>query len=76
MIRLLSRGLSALLIALVWTYRITIRPLLPPTCRFTPSCSEYMIQALRIYGPIRGTAKGIWRVCRCHPWNPGGYDPP
>jgi len=76
MIRLLARGLSGLLIGLVWAYRITVRPLLPPTCRFTPSCSEYMILALRKYGPIRGAAKGIWRVCRCHPWNEGGFDPP
>jgi putative membrane protein insertion efficiency factor len=76
LIRLLSRGIAGLLIGLVWVYRITVRPLLPPTCRFTPSCSEYMIQALRKYGPIRGAAKGIGRVCRCHPWNEGGFDPP
>jgi putative membrane protein insertion efficiency factor len=68
--------LSAVLIGLVWGYRYVIRPFLPPTCRFEPSCSEYMIQAVRKYGPVRGAAKGVWRVCRCHPFNPGGYDPP
>jgi putative membrane protein insertion efficiency factor len=75
-IRLLSRGLSAVLIGLVWVYRLLIRPLLPPTCIYTPSCSEYMIQAVRKYGPLHGSVKGVWRVCRCHPWSPGGYDPP
>ena len=76
MFRWLSRMLSAILIGLVWGYRLLIRPLLPPSCRFEPSCSEYMIQAIRKYGPIRGAAKGMWRVCRCNPFNPGGYDPP
>jgi len=76
MIRVLSRIGSGVLIVLVWLYRICVRPLLPSACRFEPSCSEYMIQALRKHGPIRGAAKGIWRICRCHPWNEGGYDPP
>jgi len=76
MIRVLSRIGSGVLIVLVWLYRIFVRPLLPSACRFEPSCSEYMIQALRKHGPIRGAAKGIWRICRCHPWNEGGYDPP
>ena len=63
-------------VALVKCYRVLLRPLLPPVCRFEPSCSEYMILAVRKYGPIRGAAKGVRRICRCHPWNPGGYDPP
>ena len=50
--------------------------LLPPTCRFAPSCSEYAIQAIGKYGAIKGGWLGVKRVCRCHPWNPGGYDPP
>ena len=76
MIRFGKRILATVLIALVWVYRITVRPLLPPACRFYPSCSEYFIQAVRKYGPIRGGAKGVWRVCRCHPFNEGGFDPP
>ena len=76
MIRWLSQILSAILIGLVWGYRWLIRPLLPPSCRFEPSCSEYMIQAIRKYGPLRGAAKGCWRICRCNPFNAGGYDPP
>lgn len=76
MIRLAGRALSLLLVALVRGYQWFIRPLLPPACRYYPSCSEYFILAVGKYGPLRGTAKGVWRICRCHPFNPGGYDPP
>lgn len=71
-----ARLLAGLLILAVRGYQWLIRPLLPPSCRFTPGCSEYFILAVRKYGPAVGAAKGVWRVCRCHPWNPGGYDPP
>lgn len=57
-------------------YRMALRPLLPPLCRFEPSCSEYFLQAIHKHGPICGAGKGIWRICRCNPWNRGGYDPP
>ena len=80
MLRVLWSGprwlLSNLIVLFVRLYQKLIRPLLPPTCRFLPGCSEYMILAVRKYGPIRGAWKGICRICRCHPWNPGGYDPP
>jgi uncharacterized protein len=69
-------AVSAVMIGSVRGYQLFIRPLLPPTCRFTPGCSEYMIQAVQKYGPIRGGCKGVWRICRCHPWNEGGHDPP
>lgn len=72
----LGRIVSAVLIGLVRTYQKLIRPILPPTCRFVPGCSEYFILAVKKYGPIRGGLKGIWRVCRCNPWNEGGWDPP
>lgn len=68
--------LSAFLIGGVWFYRLVLRPVLPSVCRFEPSCSEYFIQAVRKYGPVRGAYRGVRRICRCHPWNPGGYDPP
>ena len=68
--------LAALLVGLVRLYQLLIRPLLPPTCRFTPGCSEYMILSVRKHGPVRGCWKGVRRVCRCHPWSEGGYDPP
>jgi len=64
------------LIALVRVYQWLISPLLGRHCRFEPSCSQYFIEAVRKYGVIRGAAKGVWRICRCHPWHPGGYDPP
>lgn len=63
-------------ILLVRIYQWTLSPLLGPRCRFEPSCSRYFIGAVEKYGLIRGGAKGIARICRCHPWNPGGYDPP
>jgi putative membrane protein insertion efficiency factor len=65
-----------LLIVPVRVYQFCLRPLLPPACRFSPSCSEYFILAVRKHGPLRGAWKGAWRICRCHPWHPGGYDPP
>ena len=80
MIRWLWRGpsrlASAVLVAGVRGYQYFIRPLLPPTCRFEPGCSEYMILAVRKYGPVVGAAKGVWRICRCNPFCQGGYDPP
>jgi len=68
--------LSLVLILLVRFYQICIGPLLPAVCRFHPSCSQYFILAVRKHGPICGAWKGVCRICRCHPWNPGGYDPP
>ncbi len=57
-------------------YQLALGPMLPKVCRFYPSCSEYFIQAVEKHGVVRGSAKGVWRLCRCHPWNAGGYDPP
>lgn len=56
-------------------YQIFISPLLGPHCRFTPTCSAYFIQAVEKYGPFKGSWLGIKRILRCHPGNPGGYDP-
>lgn len=68
--------LSGAMIAMVRGYQKLIRPMLPPMCRYEPGCSEYMILAVRKYGPLIGGAKGIWRICRCTPWGGCGYDPP
>jgi uncharacterized protein len=68
--------LATVLIGLVRFYQFVLRPVLPAVCRFTPSCSEYFIQAVNKYGPLRGACKGVGRICRCGPWHPGGYDPP
>ena len=64
------------LIAAVLVYKITLSPLLGQHCRFQPTCSTYFIGAVRKYGVVRGTWRGVCRICRCHPWNPGGDDPP
>lgn len=67
---------SNMLVLAVRGYQIVLRPILPASCRFTPSCSEYFIGAVQKFGPILGPWKGICRIARCHPWHPGGYDPP
>jgi putative membrane protein insertion efficiency factor len=67
---------SALLIAMVRVYQWTLSPLIGRQCRFNPTCSNYFIGAVQKYGAIWGTAKGIGRICRCHPFHPGGDDPP
>lgn len=64
------------LIGVVRVYQWTLSPLLGPRCRFEPSCSVYFIQAVRKYGAVRGSMKAAVRIARCHPWHPGGYDPP
>jgi putative membrane protein insertion efficiency factor len=57
-------------------YQLVVRPLSPPCCRFVPGCSEYARIALLRHGLVRGGWLGLRRLGRCHPWNPGGYDPP
>ena len=76
MIAWVRRVLAGGIILSVRGYQRFLRPVLPTVCRFQPSCSEYMILAVTKYGPARGAWRGIRRICRCHPWNPGGYDPP
>ena len=67
--------MSSLLRALLRGYRYFLSPLLPPTCRFHPSCAAYAEQALQEYGALRGGWLAARRVCRCGPWHPGGVDP-
>ena len=64
------------LVTPIYLYRKLISPLLPPRCRFYPSCSAYGVEAIRKYGPFKGLYLATRRVLRCHPWNEGGYDPP
>lgn len=59
----------------VYFYRYCISPLKPPTCRFTPTCSEYAIEAVKKHGPLKGMWLAIKRILRCHPWGGQGYDP-
>ena len=68
--------LSAPLVALVRFYQICISPLKPTaSCRFTPTCSQYALEALRKYGPLKGGWLALRRIARCHPWGGSGYDP-
>jgi len=68
--------MKQLFIFLIKGYKKLISPLLPKSCRFYPTCSEYAMEALDKYGVIKGTAKSIYRVLRCNPWNKGGIDRP
>ncbi|WP_438811202.1 membrane protein insertion efficiency factor YidD [Rhodopirellula halodulae] len=67
--------MSCFVLAIRW-YQVVISPMMGPSCRFTPTCSAYAIEAIQKHGPFRGTWRAIKRIGRCHPWNPGGYDPP
>jgi putative membrane protein insertion efficiency factor len=67
--------MRALLIGGLRTYKRWISPLLPSSCRFYPTCSEYMLQAVESHGPARGMWMGIKRLARCHPFHQGGFDP-
>lgn len=56
-------------------YKRALSPILPPACRFVPTCSEYAIEAIEKHGPGRGVLLAAWRIVRCGPWHPGGFDP-
>ncbi|MHB1184984.1 MAG: membrane protein insertion efficiency factor YidD [Desulfobulbia bacterium] len=62
-------------IALIRCYQLCISPLFAPSCRFSPTCSQYAIEALALHGTVRGLYLATRRLLRCHPFHPGGYDP-
>jgi putative membrane protein insertion efficiency factor len=67
--------MSKLIVALIQVYRYALSPLLGPSCRFHPSCSEYAQQAVLRHGPLRGAWLTVMRILRCNPWHCGGHDP-
>ncbi|RDV84574.1 membrane protein insertion efficiency factor YidD [Ammonifex thiophilus] len=67
--------MKGLLLAVIKFYQVAISPWLPPRCRFYPTCSAYAYEAIARYGAWRGTVLALRRLLRCHPFNPGGYDP-
>ncbi|MEP6819504.1 MAG: membrane protein insertion efficiency factor YidD [bacterium] len=67
--------MKSLLIALLRFYKLAISPLLPASCRFSPTCSQYAAEAIARYGALRGSALALRRLLRCHPFSAGGYDP-
>jgi uncharacterized protein len=71
----MNRLLSLPLLALLAVYRKLLSPVLPPACRYYPSCSQYAWDAVRIHGPVLGPWLALKRLLRCHPWAPGGPDP-
>jgi len=71
-LRLTPRHLVA---GLIRGYQVIVSPLLPPSCRFTPSCSQYALEAVNRHGALRGGWLAVRRLARCHPFHPGGFDP-
>ncbi|MDR0536984.1 MAG: membrane protein insertion efficiency factor YidD [Tannerellaceae bacterium] len=71
----MKRFFSVILLSLIYFYRYCISPLIPPSCRFTPTCSEYAIQAIKKHGPRKGTCLTLKRILRCNPWGSCGFDP-
>lgn len=72
---LLSKRVASLIALPIRFYRVAISPYTPPSCRFTPTCSQYALEALKRHGALRGSWLTAKRICRCHPWGGSGYDP-
>ncbi len=71
----IGKLISKALILIIRLYQVIISPLFPNSCRYYPTCSSYSIQAIQKYGPLKGVLKAIYRILRCNPFSPGGYDP-
>ncbi len=71
----IKKVFSFIFLALIRFYQVAISPLKPPSCRFTPTCSQYAIEAIKKHGPFKGLYLAIRRILRCHPWGGSGYDP-
>ncbi len=75
MMRIFKMLLQKILLMPIWVYQHCISPYTPASCRFTPTCSEYMRQAIVKHGALKGLWLGLKRLARCHPWGGSGYDP-
>lgn len=73
--RILKPAITALFLFLIWMYQYLISPLLGKSCRFTPTCSHYGVEAIHKYGPIKGGWLTLKRIVRCNPWGGHGHDP-
>jgi putative membrane protein insertion efficiency factor len=71
----LKKVISRLIILMVRGYQLIVSPWLGPSCRHSPTCSAYMIEAVQVWGPFKGLWLGLKRIGRCHPWGTSGYDP-
>ena len=72
---MISKFVSLLLLLFIRAYKTLLSPILPPSCRYLPTCSDYGMQAIQKYGPFKGGWLALKRVLRCHPWGGHGYDP-
>jgi putative membrane protein insertion efficiency factor len=72
---MIKRFLTVLLLIPIYLYKYCISPFTPASCRYIPTCSEYTVQALKKYGPVKGLYLSARRILRCHPWGGSGYDP-
>ena len=75
MIRILNQMATKAVLVAIRGYQLVLSPLWGPRCRFYPSCSEYTLEAIKQYGPLKGSQMCIRRLLRCHPFHPGGFDP-
>lgn len=75
MLKIIKNVLTWILLLPVYFYRSVISPLTPPSCRYSPTCSQYTIEALRKYGPFKGAYLSVKRIISCNPWGGSGYDP-
>ena len=64
-----------IVVGMIRTYKRLLSPLLPPSCKFSPTCSQYTMEAIEKYGVLKGGFLGLWRLLRCNPFSKGGYDP-
>ena len=71
----INKALSRVLLVPIFFYKRCISPFTPPSCRFTPTCSQYAVEAIQKHGPFKGLYLAIRRILRCHPWGGSGYDP-
>lgn len=72
---MMKKLLSRVLILPIKFYQQSISPMFPPACRYTPTCSQYAVEAITVHGPLKGLWLAIRRILRCHPWGGHGYDP-
>lgn len=72
---IIKKSVETILIVPILFYQKCISPMFPPCCRFTPTCSQYAIEAIKKHGPVYGLFLAIKRILRCHPWGGSGYDP-
>lgn len=75
LLKYLSKGLTLIILLPVYIYKYAISPFTPGSCRHTPTCSTYAVEAFKIHGPFKGLWLAIRRILKCHPWGTHGYDP-